>query len=331
VLRVLQPGGVFLFAEEWIKRLLSLRLYRAAYYNTMKPWERRLHDWGLLGFVVRDAIGARQEEGFGIRQNYSMRLQDWDALVRKYFARQEYELFVPQTGWSERAVRQLAVRLDPNRSEWLAARLLGGTIAAVCRKAGPAPESSGPSMDHFELLLRCPDCKASLLRESDVLFCSNCGYRAANEDGVYNLLPSAERDELYPGERDDIIDFSQPHHEQHLIEGWYEIEGVFGNKYRWIGGRAIAKLRRVAAGPQRLRIRCHAPEQSVGSEVRAIVNGALAGSWKLDRKGVFVLESDLLDAPEYTLEIQASPVWRVESDDRELTINISMIRLTPAP
>ena len=69
----------------------------------------------------------------------------------------------------------------------------------------------------------------------------------------------------------------------------------------------------------------------MGSEVRAIVNGALAGSWKLDRKGVFVLESDLLDAPEYTLEIQASPVWRVESDDRELTINISMIRLTPAP
>ena len=338
VVRVLQPGGVFLFAEEWMKRLLSLRLYRAAYYNTMKPWERRLHDWGLLGFVVRDAIGARQEESFGIRQNYSMRLKDWDALVRKYFVAQEYELFVPQSGWGEQAVHRLAVRLGslnrsaPHRSEWLAARLLGGTIAAVSKKAGTPPPAQPPSpfMDRFELLLRCPDCKASLQREADVLHCSHCGYRAANVDGVYNLLPSAERDELYPGERDDIADFSQPRHERLLAEGWHELEGVFGNKYRWIGGRAVAKLRRVAAGAQRLRIRCHAAEQSVGSEVRAIVNGTVAGAWKLDRKGVFVLEAEVPDAAEYTVEIEASPVWRVESDDRELTVNISMIRLVPA-
>src|SRR5687767_9986533 len=38
VKRVLAPGGVFLFAEEPIRRLLSMRLYRCAYYDTMKPW-----------------------------------------------------------------------------------------------------------------------------------------------------------------------------------------------------------------------------------------------------------------------------------------------------
>ena len=58
VARVLQPGGVFLFAEEPLRRKLSLRLYRCAYYNTMKPWERKLYDWGLLGYLVRDVIGA---------------------------------------------------------------------------------------------------------------------------------------------------------------------------------------------------------------------------------------------------------------------------------
>ncbi len=42
VKRVLAPGGTFLFAEEPLKRLLSLRLYRCPYYNTMKPWERKL-------------------------------------------------------------------------------------------------------------------------------------------------------------------------------------------------------------------------------------------------------------------------------------------------
>jgi ubiquinone/menaquinone biosynthesis C-methylase UbiE len=66
--RVLQPGGVFLFGEESLHRQLSLRLYRCGYYKTMKPWERRLHDWGLLGYLVRDVSGANQEESFGVRQ-----------------------------------------------------------------------------------------------------------------------------------------------------------------------------------------------------------------------------------------------------------------------
>ena len=42
VKRVLAPGGMFLFAEEPLKRLLSLRLYRCPYYDTMKPWERQV-------------------------------------------------------------------------------------------------------------------------------------------------------------------------------------------------------------------------------------------------------------------------------------------------
>ena len=61
------------------------------------------------------------------------------------------------------------------------------------------------------------------------------------EGQVYNLLPSAERKELYPGDREDIIDFSLPGHERYLLEGWYDLEGMYGNKYRWIGGRATAK------------------------------------------------------------------------------------------
>src|SRR5205814_263204 len=36
VKRVLQPGGIFLFAEEPLLRLLSPRLYRTPYYNLMK-------------------------------------------------------------------------------------------------------------------------------------------------------------------------------------------------------------------------------------------------------------------------------------------------------
>ena len=335
VARVLEPGGVFLFAEEPLRRRLSLRLYRCAYYNTMKPWERRLYDWGLLGYLVRDVIGAHQEESFGIRQNHTMELKDWHALVQKYFAAQEYEVFAPERGWGERILKRCAVRLDPHRSEWLAARLLGGTLAAVCKKGGAPPTNRARSMEKFEAFLRCPNCRASLVRDcgesNDMLRCAQCGYEARNEGGVYNLLPPQERSELYPGERDDIIDFSQPNHQRHLGEGWYDVEGVFGNKYRWISERAVARLKRVSSGPQTLRIRCHASPPFVPGEVRAVVNGALAASWKLDRIGLFVLEAALPDAPEYTLEIHASPVWSVATDDRRLTVNISMIRLIPGP
>jgi ubiquinone/menaquinone biosynthesis C-methylase UbiE len=322
--RVLQPGGVFLFAEEPLRRQLSLRLYRCPYYNNMKPWERLLHDWGLLGYLVQDVIGAHQEESFGIRQNHTMGLADWDAFVGKYFAEHEYEVFVAERGWGEGIVKLAA------GSEFRAARWLGGTLAAVCKKSGAStqPVPSSKSLKNFESFLRCPDCHAPLIRElSDSLLCALCGYRSREEGDVYNLLPSAERHELYPGDRDDIVDFSVPSHEEHLLGDWYDLEGIHGNKYRWIGAQAAVRLGRVNAGPQRLRIRGHASAPVVPGEIQAIVNGSLAGSWKLDRTGVFILETDLIDATEYKVELHASPTWTVPTDDRTFTVNLSMIRL----
>lgn len=329
VVRVLEPGGVFLFAEEPLRRKLSLHLYRCPYYDTMKPWERKLYDWGLLGYIARDVIGAHQEESFGIRQNHTMGLKDWHSLIQRHFAAQEYEMFVPERGWGERWMKRLAVRLDPYRSEWRAARLLGGTLAAVCRKAGEAP-AARPS-EPFEKSLRCPDCHAPLARyASETLVCAGCSYQAAFEGEVYNLLPSKERQELYPGDRDDIIDFSLDGHERHLGEGWYELEGVYGNKFRWIGSRVTARLRRVKTGPQQLRIRGHASLQGVPGEVRVVVNGARVGEWKLDRTGLFILEAPVPDAAEYQIEIAASPTWQAPGDVRTFTVNLSMLRLVDA-
>jgi len=330
VKRVLAPGGIFFFAEEPLRRLLSLNLYRCPYYETMKPWERRLHDWGLLGFLVKEVIGAAQEASFGIRQNHSLNLKGWHRLVQKHFADHRYEMFVPDRGWAEGAVKRLAVRLDPHGSIWTAARLLGGTLAAVCRKAGDA--ASPPAWpDRFEELLRCPDCHGTLARDAgDTLSCA-CGYQAPNEGGVYNLLRSAEKRELYPGERSDIVDFSLPGHEAALLGEWHKVEGVFGNKYRWMGPRAALRLVPLAVRPQRLRVRGHAPEgcfekgRPVRVEIQA--NGQAAGRWTLERTGLFVLEADLPAAPEYRVEIQASPAWQSPPDERILTVNLSLVRL----
>ena len=336
VKRVLQPGGLFLFADEPVRRLLSLRLYRAPYWEQMKPWERRLHTWGLLGYLTKDVIGAAQEEGFGIRQNHRMTLKDWDALVRKHFAGHEYELFIQRRGWGEEAAFRLGKRIDRNRSDWVPARLLGGTIAAMCRKAGAAIETSASQHmmdDGFERLLRCPDCHAAVIRdETDGLHCGACGYSAPDEDGVYNLLPSVEKRELYPGSRADIIDFCQGDCADRLIEGFHEIEGVFGNKYRWIGPRAVFRLQRMGPGALKLRIRGHASERllSLGSRPRieVKVNGAPVGVHTFDRPGLFIIELPLpQDQSVYDVELNAAPAYQEPPDSRWFTVNLSMMRL----
>ena len=145
---------------------------------------------------------------------------------------------------------------------------------------------------------------------------------------MYNLLPSSDRAELYPGDREDVIDFCLPSHAERLLEGWYDLEGVFGNKYRWIGQHAAARLVRVKPGPQRLRIRGHA---SAGHpvELAARANGREVGRWKLDRPGLFIVEADVPESPEYKIEIDAGPTWSVPTDDRVFTVTLSMIRLVP--
>jgi hypothetical protein len=257
-----------------------------------------------------------------------MGLSDWRRLIQKHFADAEYEMFVPERGWGERVVKRAAMRLDPYRSEWRAAHLLGGTLAAVCRKGGEAPRVAFDESD-FQAQLRCPDCHAGLTRDSgDTLHCSRCSYQAANEGGVYNLLPSGDRAELYPGDRQDVIDFCLPSHAGQLIGDWYELEGVFGNKYRWIGEHAAARLARVKPGPQRLRIRGHASDGHP-VQLSASANGRKVGDWKLDRPGLFLVEADLPDSEEYKIDIHAGPTWTVSTDDRIFTVNISMIRLVP--
>jgi SAM-dependent methyltransferase len=322
VARVLQPGGIFFFTEEPIRRLATLRLFRAPYEEQMKGWEKTLHRAGLLGYLVRDVIGAQQEEGFGIRQNHTLYLKDWHALVFRHFSDARFEIFPPRRGWGEGIVHSLLAG-----NTWRAARLLGGTLSGICKKAGSAaPPVWGP----FEPLLRCPDCGASLHRQPDeALTCSACPYRAPFEGGVFNLLPSEDKKELYPGRRSDILDFSEPGHESQLDAGFHELEGVFGNKYRWVTGRPRFHLVRVGEGPAKLRLRGHAPEgHRFRIELR--VNGELLHRHALDRNGLFVLEDPLPDAPRYDIELLITPSWQAPNDDRELTLTLSLARLIPA-
>jgi hypothetical protein len=80
-----------------------------------------------------------------------------------------------------------------------------------------------------------------------------------------------------------------------------------------------------------LRIRGHAHERSfsLGQPVRVRVtaNGLPAAEITLGRPGLFVLEADLPEAPEYLIEIAGSPSWQAPPDDRTFTVHLSMLRL----
>jgi SAM-dependent methyltransferase len=326
VKRVLMPGGVFFFCEEPMRRLLTLRLWRAPYYEQMKPWERRLWNWGLLPFLVRDVVGAGQEESFGIRQNHTMYLNDWRRLMERHFPQRDYRLFVPERGPLEKAIKAAAVRLDPYRSTWRAAGLLGGTLAAIGRKEGalhPADDSL------WQELLACPDCGGSFRFDEENLECAACGYLAPLAGGVYNLLPSQTRAELYPGDRADTADFNRPDHESRLGEGWYPLEGVASNKYRWMGESAEVSLENLRGGPQRLRIRGFRPEASGPAFISIQANGRHLGEWPVERPGLFVIETALPPAANYRIRLTASPVWKDPLSGRHLSVNISLIRLLP--
>jgi SAM-dependent methyltransferase len=334
VRRVLAPGGVFLFAEEPLRRLLTLRLYRAPYEHQMRSWERRLFHWGLLGYLAQDVIGSRQEEQFGIEQNHGLDGYAWRRLAGRYFPEARFLLYVPERGPGERWLKHLAWRAERRRSLWLAAELLGGSITGLCRKEGdPVAPDFDPA--RFEHLLRCPDCGREIERlRPDVLACRACPYRAPNEGGVYNLLPSRDRAQLYPGDRDDNIDFSLPGHETKLRRGWYELDGVHGSRYRWMGAEAMAVLRPRSAGRWTLRARGYAAEASFREHgaVRVAFScgeGEL-GTLELRAPGTFLFETGLPAAAEYVLRIHVTPTIRAPGDDRPYGVNFSLLRLVPS-
>ncbi len=329
--RVLQPGGVFFFAEEPVRRALTLGLWHCPYYGTMKWWERRLYDAGVLEFLVRGEVGAAQDLDFGIRLSRRFRLSDWDALVSRHFAEKHYAVYPRCHGPVERLIRRLCVLRRRASPQFPAVRLLGGTLTACSKKPGEPPAAEEmPFEEWFPRALVCPDCRGAFQLRNETLRCASCGYEARNVGGVYTLLPSGELGQLYPGPRPDVIDFRNSGHETQLGEGWYDLEGIPENRYRWMGPRAMAKLTRVDDAPQDLRMRGFVDEKCFRAGtpvVEARVNGVCLHKWRLARPGTFVVQCDVPPASEYEVELSATPEWRNPPDQRVLTVSFSMLRL----
>ena len=179
-----------------------------------------MYDWGLLGYLVRDVIGAHQEESFGIRQNHSMGLKDWNTLIGKYFEDRKYEIFVPERGWGERVVKRAAVLADPHGSEWRA----GAPARWNARRGVPeggigVGAAAARKFRRFSALSQLP---LHIQPES-------CGFldlatavmrlQMKTASTICCRRPNARSFTLAIAK--DIVDFSQPGHTRHLVHCWY--------------------------------------------------------------------------------------------------------------
>jgi SAM-dependent methyltransferase len=332
--RVLAPGGTLYLAEEPIRRRLTLNLYRAPYPQRMGTLERRLFDAGWLDFLARDVIGAHQEESFGIRQNHRLSCARWHDLLHQHFSTVRLLTFPRLRGAANRWAHRWIQRFSRNASDSRVADLLGATIAAFCVKAGSLPPQPASLWD----ALACPACLAPVSRTTpDSLACSSCNWSAAADGGVFNLLPPDLRDELYPKTaRPDCLDFSKPGHEFSLISGFHQLEGSFGNRYRWIGDTATATLQQTVGIASKLRVRGFAPEEIFSSHrprVTITINHGSPTAHTLSSPGLFVLEVPAPPAARLDIIISVSHSFPEPGDPpataRRLSVNISLLRLVP--
>ena len=128
VKRVLAPGGMFLFAEEPLKRMLTsapVPLSLLRHHEAVGAQAIRLGTARIPG-ARRDRRASGGEFRHPAEPHHGS--QGVASADPQAFREAEYEIFVPERGWGERIVKRAALRMDPHHSEWRAARLLGGTL-----------------------------------------------------------------------------------------------------------------------------------------------------------------------------------------------------------
>lgn len=187
-------GGYFYFDEEPFERTLKLVLYRQRSKTYSSGAFRKNRYVRLLESFISEA--ASDEVEHGIIENNDISLLEWLDAVSIFDSHDVYLFSINNI--SSRLGDHLTARNVPNF-------LLGGSIAGLCRKAGPMAFGQAPDIS---AQLGCPDCtipltdgsfdRPPLERLANGFRCSQCGSNYPSREGVIFLLPRAELQQLYP-------------------------------------------------------------------------------------------------------------------------------------
>ena len=118
------------------------------------------------------------------------------------------------------------VRIDPYHSTWRAARMLGGTLAAVCRKGGEAviPCLLTPIRSRLHCGVRIVMGRFDATRAISSRV-NSAGTRLRTKAAFITSCHRPKRRSSTPGDRDDVIDFSLPGHEKSCLTAGMDLKG----------------------------------------------------------------------------------------------------------
>ena len=95
--------------------------------------------------------------------------------------------------------------------------------------------------------------------------------------------------------------------------------------------RASFRLAPVRAAQRTLRLRGFCNQvylsQQAPPKIDVSANGVFVSTHTLTRPGLFVIETQLPEAAEYEITIDAGPSHRIPPDERWMTVNLSLMRL----
>jgi len=186
--RVLTPGGSMFFDEEPFRKVLHLNLYvKEKSYST-----KALNRSGFkkaLDYLF--AAPSCDEVEYGIIENDKISLKEWKNAFKPFSERNV----------SLTSARYITTPMYPRKNPLLfpIAYLLGGSISALCRKAGQIPTDFRPITE----TLMCPACReigseSGVYLEGEAYKCRRCGISYPIHEGILFLFTPEKLRELYP-------------------------------------------------------------------------------------------------------------------------------------
>lgn len=186
IYRVLAPGGYFYFAEEPVKQLINIPLWRRDYH--LRWWEKILKFLLILPFISKIGKSEIQE---GVLEE-AFDFKTWEKALNQ-FDKVEGEILPYPFGPTTKVFKKPGNWLKPNLTTKILINLMGGGIKALCQKKG---EFKNVALNFFEILV-CPKCQKKLLKKAACFECLSCHVSYPVINGVFYLLPSDLQKRLY--------------------------------------------------------------------------------------------------------------------------------------
>ncbi|MEW6419172.1 MAG: class I SAM-dependent methyltransferase [Nitrospirota bacterium] len=331
--RVLVDGGIFLFADEPVKRRLSLNLYRTRREDSFNRVEKLLKRAGLLRYISEAYFGSREETIFGIMENQKITLRRWIHMLKENFREVSLDYSgVYAMGRDVRLLTNLLSNILPlSMAERIAADLMGCSLKGICRvKKGQQAVLYNP--EKFVSSLLCPDCHGDLTNDKNSLLCLSCGYVSYDDLGIFNMLSTKEKEALYGSKHRKQVVFADNGHEEYLGEGWHTLEGNYTNKYRWTSKEAKVYLMKDSY-TEAIRICGYIPSKAIEThkkiKIEVFVNQAKIGEKTIRKMGNFIFEKrmNLNGNSPLPIEIKLAVDKTLKSGDIEYGVIISYIKL----